>query len=774
MPLTSSPSDRLLSITLALSEYPILSSRIRMRMRSELFERRLIDPQMFENEVREKAVLSQEREGVSNPVAEEPAEIWDRRLTSIRDHLTDVTFSRFLSIDLFENLVRDVLSERGVSPEELVLSVNPELAPMDLLFEQALTIERMPPEERAKFEPRLRESKVVLIRNLISDQLGYINIAKQWFTVADLAEIRRRRIGAGRIGGKAAGMLLAWRIITEVGDEELRQRVRIPESYFLGSDLLYTFMSINNLVHWNDQKYKPEEQMRAEFPQIQKDFVAGVFPPDVIAKLETLLRSIGNRPVIVRSSSLLEDSFGTSFAGKYDSYFCPNQGNAQENLRELTRAIAKTYSTILNPGALLYRRSKGLQDYDERMAILIQVVEGERYGSYFMPQAAGVAFSRNLYRWSPLIREADGFLRLVWGLGTRAVDRVGNDYPRLVALSHPLLRPSSAPATIRRYSQHYVDLIDLDKNEYKTLPASEVMHADYPALRYIAQLDQGEYFGSIHARVSESEEPNLTLTFEDLLRRTPFATSMRQMVKLLETNYHNPVDVEFTARVTHPEAARPDIEIAIIQCRPQSVLQEINRVRIPANLPAENIIFSTHFMVPQGFVSNIRYVLFVTPEGYFGLSEPHLRTELRQSIGQINSLLHGETFICVGPGRWGSVNPDLGVPVDYGDIYNACALVEVTGKGIGPAPEPSFGTHFFQDLIEAQIYPLAVYLDDPETVFNRDFFYATPNCLQRFLPHEDRLSDCLRIIDVSTLRNKHSLDLVMDNATGQAVAFFEK
>ena len=88
---------------------------------------------------------------------------------------------------------------------------------------------------------------------------------------------------------------------------------------------------------------------------------------------------------------------------------------------------------------------KGLQDYDERMAILIQVVQGEPYGRYFLPHAAGVAFSRNLYRWSPQIRREDGFVRLVWGLGTRAVDRVGNDYPRLVALSHPLLHPEASP-----------------------------------------------------------------------------------------------------------------------------------------------------------------------------------------------------------------------------------------------------------------------------------------------------------------------------------------
>jgi len=172
---------------------------------------------------------------------------------------------------------------------------------------------------------------------------------------------------------------------------------------------------------------------------------------------------VGRKPLIVRSSSLLEDNFGTSFAGKYESHFCPNQGTEEENLHQFTQAIARIYASILNPDALLYRRSNGLQDYDERMAILIQVVEGERYMQYYLPHAAGVAFSRNLYRWSPQIIREDGFVRLVWGLGTRAVDRVGNDYPRLVALSHPLLHPEASPKTIRHYSQQFVDLIDIQQ-----------------------------------------------------------------------------------------------------------------------------------------------------------------------------------------------------------------------------------------------------------------------------------------------------------------------
>jgi phosphoenolpyruvate synthase/pyruvate phosphate dikinase len=174
--------------------------------------------------------------------------------------------------------------------------------------------------------------------------------------------------------------------------------------------------------------------MRAEYPAIVREFQAGEFPPDILDRLTAILEKVEKQPMIVRSSSQLEDNFGTSFAGKYDSVFLPNQGSLDQNLKDLTRAIATIYASTLNPNALLYRRARGLQDYDERMAVLIQEVQGNRFGKYYFPHGAGVAFSRNTYRWAPQIRAEDGFVRLVWGLGTRAVDRVGNDYPRVIAL----------------------------------------------------------------------------------------------------------------------------------------------------------------------------------------------------------------------------------------------------------------------------------------------------------------------------------------------------
>jgi len=741
-------------------------------MRRELFDRGVISPKNFEAEVREQAVRSQAREGLHDPLWEESEEIWETRLSRIRNHLTDYYFAYNLQYALFEEIVRGVLAERLHRADEIEISFNPELAPQEMLFEHAQAIENLPADEFARFEHRLNEIIVVLIRRMISDQLAYVNIAKQWFKVADLYEIQRRKIGTGKIGGKAAGMLLAARILSEVADDDIRNSVRIPESYFLGADVMYAFMAINGLVHWADQKYKTQDQIRMDFKRIQQEYEDAIFPPDILDKLKRVLEEVGERPLIVRSSSHLEDNFGTSFAGKYESVFLPNQGTPEENLANLTNAITRVYASGLNPDALLYRRSMGLQDYDERLAILLQVVEGERFGNYYFPPLAGVAFSRNLYRWSPQIRKEDGFVRLVWGLGTRAVDRVGNDYPRMVALSHPELRPDSSPKAIRRYSQHFVDVINIKENKFETLPIQNVLTPRYPPLRYIAQMDQGDFLAPIRSSSLNGRLDQLVLTFQGVVQRTPLPNYLKSILAILEEHYRLPVDMEFAVYLTDLQQLQPKVEISILQCRPQAH-REGENVYLPEKISLEDIVFSTHRMVPHGQVEDIRYVLFVPPEQYFALPTPAERSKLGRAIGRVNEILAGKTFICVGPGRWGTTNPDLGVRVGYSDIYNTRSLIEISGGGVGSAPDASFGTHFFQDLVEAKIYPLAVFLDDEDMVFNRAFFYDAPNSLATIAPGESALEDSLRLIEVAEYRPGNHLELVMDEQAGRAVAFLQ-
>ncbi len=766
-------TEKLLRTTLTLMQYPVLAARIRAHMREELFARGVVDPKAFEARVRENAIQSQKLEGVKNPYGDETSDLWEARKSIIRDHLTDLLFSRHLSFELLEKMIRDTLAERGISSTEMLLAINPELAPLDLVFEQALTIEKLPEEERAHYSARLEESKVVLIRTLISDQLRYINIAKEWLSISDLSEVRRRKIGAGRVGGKSAGLILAQHILRNNRELSELSCLSTPESFYVGSDEFYTFMSINNLLKWNDQKYKSEAVMRAEYPKIEEDFRSGTFPPDILDQLQTMLIKIGKQPLIVRSSSLLEDNFGTAFAGKYESIFCPNQGSLEENLTNLTLAIAQVYASVLNPNALLYRRSKGLLDYDERMALLIQLVEGDKYGKYLLPQGAGVAFSRNIFRWAPQIRGEDGFVRLVWGLGTRAVDRVGNDYPRLIALSHPLLRPSNDPGSIRRYSQQYVDLLDLKHNSFTTLPVHDVLAADYPPLRYIAQSDEEGYIETLRSSII-SDPQKLVLTFDVLLQRTPFAERMKTILKSLEQAYHSPVDVEFTLRIEEDARGVPQLCLTVLQCRPQSHLIQTEVEQIPTNIKKEMVVFSTEFMVPQGRIDAVDWVIYVQPQAYLALASNAKRAALGRAVGRLNEILQKESFICVGPGRWGSSNSDLGVPIAYGDIYHAKALVELAGADCGLPPEPSLGTHFFQDLLEAQIYPLALHLEDPKTDFNETFFEKLPNHLSDRLSEAKEFENCLRLIRVEDAQPGHTLRILMNDEINKAVAFLIK
>lgn len=758
-----------LALHLEILRYPILARRIRERMRQELFARGIITPEAFEAEVREKALISQRLEGLTDPFGQESAEDWEERLAQIRDQLTEFYFAYNLPHSLFYEIVRSILEERmpGQTP---ILSFNPELAPLEALFAQAEAYEAAPPEQQKAVAPHLKEIRAVLTKGFISDQLAFVGIAREHFTTADLREIHRRRIGQGKIGGKAAGMMLAWRVLQAPDPEDpfpLAERVGIPESFFIGADVFYEFMEHNGLLPYINQKYKGEEEIRAEFPEVQHAFLAGRFPAWFVQRLRDLLRTIGPHPLIVRSSSLLEDNFGASFAGKYESHFCPNQGSLEENLEALLTAIKRVYASVFHPDPLIYRRQVGLLDYDERMAILLQKVEGARYGRFFFPAAAGVAYSRNPFRWSPRIRREDGFVRMVVGLGTRAVERVANDYPRMVALSHPGLRPEKDAAAIARYSQHAIDVIDLEENTFRTLPIHEVLDGDYPGLAYLAAVHKGDYLQPLIGR--NVDPRSLVITFDRLLQETDFVPLLRAVLRKLERHYGRPVDIEFALHLEGGRPPRPMLRL--LQCRPQTDREQAASPRIPQDLPPEAVLFTSRHLVPHGAVYNIRYILYVDPMAYARIPDLSVRLEIGRVIGRLNRRLAGERFILMGPGRWGTTNPYLGVKVGYADIYNARALVEIGLRGSQGAPELSYGTHFFRDLIEAQIYPLALIPDDEGAIFRAEFFLQAPNHLPTLLPEEAAYAAYVKVIDVPEATDGRYLHLVMDGDHEEAMGY---
>jgi len=771
--LNSEEIPRVLELYLQISQYPILGRRIRERMREELFARGIISPTQFEEETKEKAISSQVREGLANPFGQEAADVWEQRVQQIRDYLTDFYFAYNLRHSLFEQIVHEVLSERPPS-RGVTLPFNPELAPWRILLAQAKEYAALPEAEQKRVRHHLREIQVVLIKSMISDQMRFVQRAKEFLKVEDFEAVGMSRIGGGKIGGKAAGMLLAWRILQHKDPEDeidLAEHVVIPDSYYVGTDAFYEFIAHNRLDHFLNQKYKTPEEIEADYPRIRDRYMHAAFPDRITEQLRQMLQETGRTPLIVRSSSLLEDNFGFSFAGKYESVFCPNQGNEEENLIALTNAIGQVYASVLNPNALLYRRRMDLIDYDERMAVLIQKVQGQQYRGYFFPTLAGVGFSRNPFRWNRKIRVADGLLRIVVGLGTRAVDRVGNDYPRMVALSHPQLRPESGAEAIRRYSQRFVDVIDLESDRFVTLPSKQVLRSDYPAIQLLASQDKDDYLQPIFAPRTLGDVP-LVLTFDTLLKNRRFITLMRTILTKLERHYGCPVDIEFTVEITHNRP--PGFIIHLLQCRPLSGSEWDQNLRVPEDIPPERIVFLGRRLVPHGLVERIQYIVYVDPEAYDHIPNATTRYELARLVGRLNQRLEGECFILMGPGRWGSSNIELGVKVGYADIYNTRALVEIARSKSNSTPEVSYGTHFFQDLVETHIYPLPLYVDDASSVFNEDFFLKSPNALAELLPKDARYAPFVKVIDVPAVTRGRYLELVMHSGKEKALAYLKR
>ncbi|HEY3476092.1 MAG TPA: PEP/pyruvate-binding domain-containing protein, partial [Anaerolineales bacterium] len=649
---------------------------------------------------------------------------------------------------------------RSVPPDHS-LPFNPELAPLEMVLRQAEKYEALPDDQRAAVDHHLQELCVVLLKSLVSDQLAFIHIARRWFNTRDFNMILERRIGTGKIGGKSAGLLLAYKILQNTAPEVF-EKITLPRSYFIGADVFYDFMAGNHLEFLN-QKYKTAEQIRDEYPTIQEKYSAARFPEEIAHQLREVLREVGNTPLIVRSSSLLEDNFGMSFAGKYLSIFCPNQGTFKENMRSLTKAIRQIYASVFSPDALMYRRRVGLLDYDERMAILLQEVQGQRHRQYYFPDLAGVAYSYSPVVWNTRLKREEGFMRLVMGLGTRAVDRIANDYPRMVNLSHPQLRPEVLPKAIRYYSQHFVDALDLEQNTLSTVPVSSILSGDYYPLRWLVSVDDGETVHPPHT-ISRSIDPaQLILTFDGLLQRGEFVPLLKTVLNRLEQQYEQPVDIEFAVSFI-PGGDKPKLTFHLLQCRPQNQWSAESREiqSIPTDLAARDKILLCTRMVPQGRVSQVEYIVYVDAQAYYQLDTRDDYSDVARYVGRLNSSLEGRNFVLIGPGRWGSSDAMQGVPVTYADIFNTRALIEVASKKSGFSSEPSYGTHFFQDLVESQIYPLAVYPEEPGDHLNREFLQQAQNQIQKFIPQQTAASQCIKVIHLPTERQGHHLEILMD------------
>jgi len=650
------------------------------------------------------------------------------------------------------------------------LSVLPSsIAPWDSVYGKLIQY-REDTAELPETSPEIAALKQELSRMMIGSHPEFNRLADSYFTLDDLLNIRSRLIGSGRIGGKAAGMLLARRILqSEPGETNFSAVMEEHDSFYIGSDVFFTFLVNNNLFRLRLQLSRSSHISREEFEEVERRFLAGTFSPDIMNEFREMLDYFGQAPIIVRSSSLLEDSFGNSFAGKYRSEYCANQGSPEQRMEVFLRAVKTVYASALNPDALTYRRKRGLGEKDEQMAILVQRVSGMRYKKYFFPPLAGVAFSRNLYVWTNRIDPKRGIIRLVFGLGTRAVNRVGGDYPRMIAVSNPQLRPEVG-VRIAKYSQRETDILDLEADEFTTLPITKVIaECDYPHLDLFVSVTKDGYLQDPFSGHVSAPVQNCVMTFNNLINQTNFVKIMGELLAKLEAAYGYPIDTEFTAFVNSDARVR----VNLLQCRPMWLPGAPGSVTIPENIPPERTLFRSKATISGGVVPNIQYMIYIDPKWYAEIPGPDIKRTLGRVVGHLNEhpRISQSKFVMMGPGRWGSGNIDLGVNVSYADIDNTAVLVEMAREEAGHVPEVSYGTHFFQDLVEARIIYLPVYPDDPECGFNRRFFEDSPNLLRDLLPDAEKFDRLIHVIDVPAATGGQYAQVVADPESQRAICF---
>ncbi|HEA51081.1 PEP/pyruvate-binding domain-containing protein [Marinobacter antarcticus] len=536
---------------------------------------------------------------------------------------------------------------------------------------------------------------------LISRDPRMLALAKRYLSLESLLAIRTRMIGSGYIGGKATGMLIARSILLANQPDVWQQNLEPHDSSYLGSDAYYAFLVHNGL--WPAiMRQRSADGYLSEAAQLRQNILAGTFPPEILAELERLLDHYGQYPILVRSSSLQEDGFGNAFAGKYDSVFLVNQGAPELRLAELEDAIRQVYASTMSEDALVYRQQRGLDQKEEPMALLIQRVNGRFHGRYYLPDAAGVGVSRNTFAWDTDMNPAAGMVRLVMGLGTRAVDRIEGDHACVMALDYPGRQPFRNQDENYRFSQHLLDVLDLREGDLSTRPLSLLTEevADLP-LSHLAEIDR-----TASRRAEELGLPGKVwrLTFKPLVSNSQFVSRLSNLLQTLESGYQHPVDVEFTLHLNN----NGEPTFNLVQCRPLATIGETVAADIPAEIPGQQLLFRTSGNFMGGNINLcIQRVIKVNAAVYSRLSVSQ-RYEVARFVGEQVRNSKDKTML-IGPGRWGTSSPELGVPVRFADIAGVAVLVEVAEMEGDMVPDLSYGSHFFQDLVETGIAYVALF-----------------------------------------------------------------
>ncbi len=615
---------------------------------------------------------------------------------------------------------------------------------------------------------------VELIRRFLTDNSKLIETARKYLSVEDFCELLDVLIcspkSTGKIGGKATGFFLANKIIqSNLADKPEFNNLKMVKTWYISAEELENVLHDNNLDELNEHKYRDILEIRISYPKIVHSLKNSHLSPYVLAELNHILNQCVDKPLIIRSSSLLEDQRNTAFSGKYKSLFVTNTGTRAERLKSLVDSVLEVYSSMFSPDSIQYRKEHDLLDYSEQMGIMIQEVVGHRIGPYYFPLFAGVGFSNNEFRWSPRIQREDGLLRLVIGLGTRAVDRVGDDFPILISPGQPKLRVNQVPQEMQKYSPQMMDVLDMENDRFVTVSIADIIReygSEILGLNQVASVLKDDCIMEYNRFSTDSENEEAIITFDGLIDKTPIVSQLQTIMSLLVEKLGCPVDIEFACDGEY---------FYILQCRPQSKGSDNLPVAIPTNISGQNTVFTANKYISNGKVTGIKTVVYVDPEEYGKLENHQDLVRVGSAVSELNRILYRRSFILMGPGRWGSRGDiKLGVQVTYSDINNTSMLIEIAQKKSRYQPELSFGTHFFQDLVEANIKYLPLYPEDSEVTFSKNFFLKNTNSLEALLPAYADLADVIKVINISENYFRKELVILMNADLEKGIAYLER
>lgn len=605
-----------------------------------------------------------------------------------------------------------------------------------------------------------------LCKVMIGREERLLRLAADHFSLEDLVSIKNRMIGTGYIGGKAAGMLIARSILKNDPTTNWDDVLEPHDSFYIGSDVFYSYIVQNGWWRMLMEQKTPEGYFTIA-KELGEKMLKGNFPDEIKEQFQEMIEYMGQSPIIVRSSSLLEDSFGNAFAGKYDSFFLANQGSPKERYHAFTEAVRKIYASTMNEDALAYRLQRGLSDVEEQMALLVQRVSGTHHDHYFFPDIGGVGLSYNTYVWKSGLDPEAGMVRLVFGLGTRAVNRVEGDYPRIVALDDPTAKPIHDISDIYRFSQHFADVLNIEANELQTVPIESLIEIDQSLpIKYICTRDFDTERKIIES--GSAERKIWVITFDELLIHTPFTLDIRRMMETVSRTYNYPIDIEFT--VNFNDQGR--YHINLLQCRPHQTKGIGKSIEFPERIDDDTIFFMSEGNFLGGnTIQPIKRIIYIDPQRYSELTNTQ-KYDVARIVGRINKETGDREklpTLLIGPGRWGTTTPSLGVPVRFAEINHTSVLVEIAVMSDNVLPELSFGTHFFQDLVETDIFYVALFPDSKRVLYRREFLDKFTDIFPALIPDGTSYHGIIKVFNFSS----SELELLAD-IVSQRIICYEK